>query len=217
VLADRGAVEDVIEPANVPATLSGRHGGKVWNAMFAGAIAYAMGASLDQIRQGLLSFKPDLADSQGRFSIIDRHPFRVVLDHAFGQPAIEELANAVRGMTAAGRKWAYVLRTGQIPDEQIRAHAWALRGVFDRYVCTNSTDRPRPDPQTVPGLLREGLLAGGVPAEAIVCIPDHEQALRHILSEARAGDLVVINTSLTDKVTATIDNFDAGGGGGSPR
>jgi UDP-N-acetylmuramyl tripeptide synthase len=64
----------------------------------------------------------------------------------------------------------------------------------------------------VPGLLREGLLAGGVPAEAIVCIPDHEEALRHILSEARAGDLVVINTSLTDKVTATIDNFDAGRG-----
>jgi len=174
-----------------------------------------MGASLDHIRRGLLSFTPDLADSQGRFSIIDRQPFRVVLDHAFGQPAIEELANAVRGMTAAGRKWAYVLRTGQVPDEQIRAHAWALRGVFDRYVCTNSTDRPRPDPQTVPGLLREGLLAGGVPAEAIVCIPDHEEALRHILSEASAGDLVVINTSLTEKVTAMIDSFDAGRGGSS--
>jgi cyanophycin synthetase len=210
VLADHGIVEDVIEPANVPATLSGCHAGKVWNVMFAVAIARAMGASLDHIRRGLLSFKPDLADSHGRFSIIDRLPFRVVLDHAFGQPAIEELANAVRGMTAAGRKWAYVLRTGKIPDEQIRAHAWALRGVFHRYVCTNSTDRPRPDPQTVPGLLREGLLAGGVPSEAIVCIPDHEEALRHLLSSARAGDLVVINTSLTDKVVAIIEGFDAG-------
>jgi len=59
VLADRGAVEDVMEPAKIPATLSGQHGGKVWNAMFAVAIAHAMGASLDHIRRGLLSFKPD--------------------------------------------------------------------------------------------------------------------------------------------------------------
>ncbi len=217
VLTDRGTVEDVIDPGFIPATLGGRHRGKVWNAMFAVAIARAMGASLDHIRRGLRSFKPDLADAQGRFSIIDRHPFRVVLDHAFGQQAIEELANAVRWLPAAGRKWAYVLRTGQIPDELIRGHGRALAGAFDRFVCTNSTDRPRPDPQTVPGLLRDGILAGGVAADAIVCIPDHEEALHYILSEARPGDLVVINTSLTDKVTALIESFDAGRAGPTGR
>jgi hypothetical protein len=32
--------------------------------------------------------------------------------------------------------------------------------------------------------MREGLLASGVAAEAIVCIPDHEEALRYMLAEA---------------------------------
>jgi cyanophycin synthetase len=208
VLADRGAVEDVIDPGAIPATLGGRHRGKAWNAMFAVAIAQAMGASLDHIRRGLRSFKPDLADSQGRFSIIDRHPFRVVLDHAFGQQAIEELANVVRQMPAAGRKLVYVRRTGQIPDELIRAHGRALSGAFDRYVCTNSSDRPRPDPEAVPGLLRDGILAGGAAVDAIVCIADPDEAVRYILGEARPGDLVVITTSLVDKVAAVIESFD---------
>jgi len=181
----------------------------VWNAMFAVAIARAMGASPDQIRQGLQSFKPDLADSQGRLSIIDRHPFRIVLDQAFGQPAIEELASAVRRMPATGRKWVYVPRTGGIPDAMIRAHGRALAGVFDRHVCTNSSDRLRPDPLAVPHLLRDGMLAGGVAADAITCIADHQQALRHILGAAGPGDLVVINTSRIDKAMALIESLDS--------
>jgi len=210
VLADRGAAEAVIDPATIPATLGGRHRGKVWNAMFAVAIARAMGASLDQIRRGLQSFKPDLADSQGRLSIIDRHPFRIVLDHAFGQPAFEELVNAIRRMPATGRKWIYVTRAGQVPDERIRATGQRLAGVFDRYVCSNTTGRrPRPDPQAVPHLLRDGMLAGGVAADAITCIADHQQALRHILGAAGPGDLVVINTSRIDKAMALIESLDS--------
>jgi UDP-N-acetylmuramyl tripeptide synthase len=207
VLADGGAVEDVIDPATIPATLGGRHRGKVWNAMFAVAIARAMGASLDQIRRGLQSFKPDLDDSQGRFTIIDRHFFRVIIDHAFGMPAFQALADAVRQIPVAGRKWICVMRTGLVSDEVIHANGRVLAGAFDRYVCTNSTNRPRPDPLAVPYLLRDGMIAGGVAADAIVCIPDHDEAMRHILSAAEPGDLVVINTNLVDKVVALLKNL----------
>ncbi len=211
VLADHGAVEAVIDPATIPATLGGKHRGKVWNAMFAVAIARAMGASLDQIRRGLQSFKPDLGDSQGRFTIIDRHPFRVVLDYAFGQPAFEELANAIRRMPAAGRKWIHVARAGFAADERIRANGRALAGAFDRYVCSNSTGwQQRPDPLAVPHLLRDGVLEGGVEADAIACIADEEAALRYILGAAAAGDLVVINTHQPDKVVALLEDLEAG-------
>jgi UDP-N-acetylmuramyl tripeptide synthase len=211
VLADQGAVEAVIDPATIPATLSGMHRGKVWNAMFAVAIARAMGASLDQIRQGLQSFKADLADSQGRLTIIDRHPFRVVLDHAFGQQPFEELANAIRLMPATGRKWIYVTRAGFASDQLIRATGHTLAGAFDHYVCSNTTGRRmRPDPLAVPHLLRDGMLAGGVAADAITCIPDHEEALRYILGAAAPGDLVVINTHQLDKVTGLLEDLEAG-------
>jgi hypothetical protein len=62
----------------------------------------------------------------------------------------------------------------------------------------------------VPRLLRDGIVAGGVAADdAIICIPDHEEAMRHILRAAGPGDLVVINTNLMDKVMALLEDLEA--------
>jgi cyanophycin synthetase len=168
---DGGAGTAVIAPRDIPATLGGHHLGKLWNAMFATAIAYAMGAPLERIREGLRSFKPDMADSQGRCSIIDRHPFRVLLDYGTGGDAIGQLVDAVRAMPVAGRRLVYVMAAGRSEDALIRGTGRALAGVFDLYVCTDWAKRPRPDPQAVPRLLRDGIVAGGVEPERVVCLP----------------------------------------------
>ena len=209
VLTDRGATTDVIEPREIPATLAAQHGGKVWNAMFAVAIAYAMGASSGQIREGLSSFKPDMADSQGRFSVIDRHPFRVILDHGFSPEAMAQLASTVQRMPVTGRRLVYVMASGRMRDELIRSVGRALAGAFDHYVCTNWDARPGKERQTVPDLLRDGIVGGGVPADAVVCIPGEEDALRYILGAARAGDVAVINTAELDTAVAVIESFGA--------
>src|SRR5262249_20762495 len=138
------------------------------------------------------------------------HPFRVIIDHAFSEQAIEALVDVVRQMAVSGRKRLYVMRSGRVPVDEIRATGRALAGTFDHYVCTNLARLPGPEPQTVPGLLREGSLAGGAAAGAIACSAGEEDALRHILSEARAGDLVVVNTAEVDRAVAIIESFDAG-------
>jgi len=176
--------------------------------MFAVAIARAMGASLDQVRAGLKSFKPDLADSQGRFSLIDCHPFRVILDYGAGREALGALADAVRQMPVAGRKLIYLMGSGRSSDEFLRVTGRAVAGAFDLYVCTDWARRPRPDRQTVPDLMRDGLLAGGVADPAIVCIPSEEDALHRILREAEPGDLVVL-TSEPPEAMAAIDALRA--------
>jgi cyanophycin synthetase len=102
------------------------------------------------------------------------------------------------------------MRTGSAPDEMIRANGRALAGAFDRYVCTNSTNRPRPDVHAVPRLLHDGIVAGGGATEAVACIPDHEEAMRYTLSAAQPGDLVVINTNLIDKVLGLLEDLEAG-------
>ena len=209
MLTERGIHQAVIDPAMIPATMAGRHDGKVWNALFAVAIAYAMGASSGQIREGLSSFKPDMADSQGRFSVIDRHPFRVILDHGFSPEAMAQLASTVQRMPVTGRRLAYVMASGRMRDELIRSVGRALAGAFDHYVCTNWDARPGKERQTVPDLLRDGIVGGGVPGDAVVCIPGEEDALRYILGTARAGDVVVMNTAELDTAMAVIESFGA--------
>ncbi len=206
VLVERGIAEPLMATAAIPATLGGRHVGKVWNALFAAAIAQAMGSSLDHVRQGLRSFKPDMADSEGRLSIIDGPAFTVIVDPIDGPESAGALAQVARQIAVPGRKRLLVNASGERPDGFIRATGRALAGAFDRYVCTNWTKASRPDPQTAPGLLRDGLLAGGVADPAIVLIPSEKDALHQILREAEAGDLVVL-TSDAPEALAAIDSL----------
>ncbi|MFO1059749.1 MAG: Mur ligase family protein [Dongiaceae bacterium] len=202
-----GAGEPVLPVAAIPATLGGHHAGKQWNALFAAAIAHAMGAPLERIGAGLAAFRPDLADSQGRCSLIERHGVRVLLDYGTGGDAIGLLAAAVRAMPVAGRRLAYVMAAGRSEDALIRATGRALAGGFDLYVCTDWAKRPRPDREAVPRLLAEGLLAGGVPAGRILCRPGEDDALRLVLGRAGPGDLVVVVTGEVERAAAIVESF----------
>ena len=102
------------------------------------------------------------------------------------------------------------MASGQRSDEYIQATGRALAGAFDRYLCTNWTIRARPDPQAVPGLLRDGLLAGGAAEQDIACIPSEDAAQRQILGEALPGDLVVLVSYDPAKAMALIDSLAPG-------
>ena len=210
VLIDRGVAQPIIATREIPATIAGRHGGKVWNAMFAAAIAQSMGASLEGIREGLRSFKPDMADAEGRFSLVDRFSFGLILDCVDGREGAEALVQVIRQVSVTGRKRLLILASGQRSDEYIQATGRALAGAFDRYLCTNWTIRARPDPQAVPGRLRDGLLAGGAAEQDIACIPSEDAAQRQILGEALPGDLVVLVSYDPAKAMALIDSLAPG-------
>ncbi|MFO1055646.1 MAG: Mur ligase family protein [Dongiaceae bacterium] len=205
VRVENGIAEGLVDLAAIPATLGGRHGGKVWNALFAVAIADALRVPAGSIRDALHAFGPSLADSEGRFSVVDRLPFRVILDHATGREATAELAAAARSMPTTGRRLVHVMASGQMSQSLIRDTGRALAGTFDLHVCTSWARRPPPEAGLVERTLRDGLLEGGVPPDRILCIAAEDAALRRIFAEARAGDLVVVITAEMDAAVALID------------
>jgi cyanophycin synthetase len=110
-------------------------------------------------------------------------------------------------MPVAGRKLIYLMGSGRSSDEFLRVTGRAVAGAFDLYVCTDWARRPRPDPQTVPDLMRDGLLAGGVTPGAILSLVGEEAALHRILAAAAPGDLVLVNTAEIDSAAALIERF----------
>lgn len=195
---DRGAHVPLLWTHLIPATLEGRATHNVQNAMFAAAIVYAMGVSLENIRQGLRTFDTTFFQSPGRMNLFTEHPFDVLLDYAHNPAAVAAVCATVDRFTVAGSRWIVLSAPGDRRDEDIAAVAQEAAGHFDHYVCRSDDDPRGRDPEEVPGLLRDALLAAGVDASAIETIAEEERAVEHVLRAAEPGDLVVV---LADAVT----------------
>jgi cyanophycin synthetase len=194
----------------VPATLEGKAWHNVQNAMFAAAIAYALGEGpmrdgpheigLDDVRHGLRTFSTSFYEAPGRLNVFDEHPFRVILDYAHNPPAVKAMVDLVDRLDVEGRRLLVLAAPGDRRDEDIATIAAVAAGHFDHYIVRRD-DNPRGrGPDEVPNMLRDGLLAAGVPDDQVEVIPDEVAATDRALAVAAPGDLLIL---LADSVRRT--------------
>jgi cyanophycin synthetase len=182
----------VLEARRIPATLAGAAHFNTANALFATAIAYALGVAPAHIAHRLRSFDSSFDRVPGRLNICDAHPFRVVLDYGHNPAALEAMGRAAAAMAPHAQRICVLAAPGDRTDDDIRAVGRAAAPYFHRVVCRHDTSLRGRTPDEVPRLLREGLLAGGMASAAIDIVPDELPAIATALRHARAGDLVVV-------------------------
>lgn len=194
----------------IPATIEGRAMHNVQNAMFAAALAYNMGISLEDIRHGLRTFDSTFFQAPGRMNIYDEHPFKVILDYAHNGAAVNAICGLVDRFDVDGKRVVVLAAPGDRRDEDIREIAAIAAGHFDHYICRRD-DNPRGrDPDEVPVMLKDKLLEEGVSAGAIEVIPDEQEATRHALEIAESGDLVLVLGDNIKRTWKQIIYFNAG-------
>ena len=191
-LFDKGAHLPLLWTHLIPATLEGKAVHNVQNALFAAAMAYAMGQSLDQIRHGLRTFSTSYYEAPGRLNVFDEHPFKVILDYAHNPAAVRAMCLTADRMETAGRRLCVLAAPGDRRDEDIAEIARIAASHFDHFVCKRD-DTPRGrGPEEVPTLLRDTLVANGVAANAVEIVIDEQEAINHALGLAQPGDLVLV-------------------------
>ncbi|HUR94320.1 MAG TPA: cyanophycin synthetase [Gemmatimonadales bacterium] len=189
---DKGAHIPLLWTHLVPATLEGRAMHNVQNAMFAAAMAFSMGVRLEDIRHGLRTFDTTFFQAPGRMNIYDEHPFKVILDYGHNPAAVDAMCQLVGRLEVAGRRLCVLAAPGDRRDEDIREIGQLAAGHFERYIVRRDDNLRGRGPEEVPHLLRDALLAHGVPAEQILVIPDEQAAIDAVLRDAQPGDLVLI-------------------------
>jgi cyanophycin synthetase len=197
---DHGAHIPLLWTHLIPATLEGRALHNVQNAMFAAAMAFSMGLKLEDIRHGLRTFDTTFFQAPGRMNIYDEHPFKVILDYGHNPAAVEAMCQLVERLEVTGRRLVVLAAPGDRRDEDIAEIGRMAAGRFDRYILRRDDSLRGRQPEEVPHLLRDALLAGGVPAEQILVIPDEQMAVDTALREAQPGDLVLM---FGDAITRT--------------
>jgi len=197
-LYDRGTHIPLLWSHLIPATLEGKATHNVQNAMFAAAMAFSMGVKLEDIRHGLRTFDSTFFQAPGRMNVYDDLPFKVILDYGHNPAAIGAMVTLVDRLEVSGRRLVVVAAPGDRRDEDIREIARMCAGHFDHYICRRDDRTRGRAPDEVPRLLRESLLAHGVPDERITCVEEEPAAIDLALRWGLPGDVLLV---FVDQVT----------------
>ena len=105
----------------VPATFGGRARMNVANALAAAAAAWAAGAHLHDIRQGLRTFSTSFFQAPGRLNLVDVGGVRVVIDYCHNVDGMRQLADFVGRMMVDTQTRPGRLGTGSAATRSGRA------------------------------------------------------------------------------------------------
>jgi UDP-N-acetylmuramyl tripeptide synthase len=162
------------------------------NALHAALAAWLLGIEPKAIARGLVALPTGYDGVPGRLNFREDLPFRVCMDYAHNPGGIRALCEFVDRQNVSGRKILCFSSSNGNADELIRETGEAAAGHFDVYICKNFGLLFDRQPEESPGLLREGLIRGGVAPEQIQCVFDEFDAFDQALGMGRPGDLVVL-------------------------
>jgi cyanophycin synthetase len=189
----------------LPSTFEGRARMNVQNALAAAAAAWAAGAHLHDIRQGLRTFTTSYFMAPGRLNMFELDGCRVVVDYAHNPPAVQALGEFVEALAApttggrrpliTGRRIGVIATAGDRRDEDIVELGRVAANYFDTVVIREDANRRGRAVGATAALIEEGVRAGmaaGARCASIETVLDELEATRHALDMGSDGDLIVV-------------------------
>ncbi|MBT9134189.1 MAG: Cyanophycin synthetase [Firmicutes bacterium] len=189
---------------DVPITFRGKARHNVENCAAALAALYSVGVPLEECREALRQFKPDLAHNPGRQNVIKVAHASVLLDYGHNATGVECVAELARGL-CSGRLMGVVCAPGDRTDDCIVKLGQVAGERFDALRIKEDKDLRGRKPGEVATLLCSGASAHRNPADIAVVL-DERQALRESLAAATEHDLVVV---FYESLEATLDHLSS--------
>jgi len=203
----------------LPATFGGRAVMNVQNAMAAAAAAFAAGASLHDIRQGLRTFTTNYYLSPGRLNELDVHGRKVIIDYCHNAPGmkmlgdfVDKTAEAMAATSELGKvsRIGVVSTAGDRRDQDMRDLGALAAEHFDVVIVREDDNlRSRRAGETA-ALVVEGLetaMKAGARCRQVETVLDELSSTRHALARSNPGDLVVICVDKHPAVLAEIEAY----------
>jgi cyanophycin synthetase len=180
--------------ASVPIAFGGIARHNVANALAAAAGARALGASIADVRRGLLDFRPSADASPGRLNVFRQDDRFVIVDFAHNEAGISALLDVAEAI-ARGRPVTAIIGTaGDRPDDTLRGIGRIAAERAQRVAIKESLEYLRGrSRESVIGEIRAGATTAGWTDEIPVYVSETE-ALRGELdrSGAEAREVIVL-------------------------
>jgi cyanophycin synthetase len=186
----------------MPATFGGRARMNVANALAASAAAWASGAHLHDIRQGLRTFTTSFFQAPGRLNMVEVAGHRVVIDYCHNVDGMRQLADFVNRMVTeahgrSGRAIGIIGTPGDRRDKDQYDYGYLAASAFDEIIIREDKGlRGRKPGETAANVLA-GVRAARASAEGartthVETIFEEGAAVHAAFRRAVPGDLVVV-------------------------
>jgi cyanophycin synthetase len=209
----------------LPATFEGRARMNVQNALAATAAAWAAGAHLHDIRQGLRTFTTSYFMAPGRLNMFELDGYRVIVDYAHNPPAVRSLGEFVdqlaepsaegRRPLVTGKRIGVIATAGDRRDDDIVELGRTAAAFFDTVIVReDANNRGRPRGQTAE-LVEKGVrqaMGNGARTTDVETILDELEATRHALDMGADGDVIVVCVDHPNEVWKELQRRQHGGG-----
>ncbi len=184
---------------NAPVTMGGMAPFMIANALAALLAAFAQGVDIEQIRQGVRTFKPSTNQTPGRMNLFNMGNYHVLLDYAHNPAGYEAVGAFVRNWS--GQRLGVVGGPGDRRDEDLILLGQIAAQVFDRIIVKEDDDNRGRDRGTVADLIVKGILQEK-PETHYETILNETEALETALEQIERDGLVVI---FPESVSRSID------------
>jgi cyanophycin synthetase len=190
-------VEKVI---NIPLTYGGRAAFMIQNVLAATLAAYLQNISIEDIRVGLTTFVPSVAQTPGRLNLIEMDDFSVLIDFAHNPAGMEALQRFVNKFPNE-IKTGVIGGTGDRRDDDLLLYGRIAAQMFTNIIIREDDDLRGRALGDSTRLVSEGIRSVK-PDMPITEFRDPREAINHALRNARQGELLVI---LADNVNRSIE------------
>ncbi|HET6627577.1 MAG TPA: cyanophycin synthetase [Nocardioidaceae bacterium] len=203
----------------LPSTFGGRARMNVQNALGAAAAAFAAGAPLHDIRQGLRTFSTNYYLSPGRLNEVEVNGVNVIVDYCHNAPGMKMLGDFVDrvgdGLAATSElgkpsRIGVIATAGDRRDDDMRELGAIAARHFDVVVVREDVALRGRDRGATAELVAEGVratMAEGGRCRALEIIVEEIDAVRHAMSRAHQGDLVVVCVDKHAAVMAELETW----------
>lgn len=203
----------------LPATFGGRARMNVQNTLAAAAAAFAAGAPLHDIRQGLRTFSTNYYLSPGRLNEVEVNGVKVIVDYCHNAPGMRALGDFVDrlgdslgpgGDYGKPSRIGIIATAGDRRDDDMREVGYVAAQHFDVVIVREDTvlrGRPSGESST---LVSEGVrkaMSEGARCKQVEVILAEIDAIRHAMARTNPGDLLVICVDSHPAAMSELENY----------
>jgi cyanophycin synthetase len=190
----------------MPLSMNGTARYNVQNLAAAACIALCLGVDISAIKTTMQHFGANNADNPGRLQRWKIDDVTILSDYAHNPEGLQGFLSIAKHLQAGGRLALLLGQAGNREDKDIQALAKVAAAFKPDLIVLKDIDgyeRGR-EAGEVPGILQQSLLENNIASEQIRIQLDEVEAVRSLLSWARAGDVLALPIHSTNGRTEVV-------------